>query len=95
MSKKDKYNHSYHKIIEQINENHTEVERKKFEKTINNRNMNRVVLILVILMVLALIFIFIMIGYQPYPEYSLLEENFNLLSFQTKVLHLINLPQIL
>lgn len=79
MSKKDQYNNSYHKIIEQINENHTEIERKKFEKNINNRNMNRIVLVLVILMVLALIFIFIMIGYQPYQENVFLENQENLI----------------
>ncbi len=72
MSRKDEYRESYYNIIDKVNQRHMELERKKFEKNINNRSTNLILLIIVLLAVIAVIVLFVLIGFQsPQETYSL------------------------
>jgi flagellar basal body-associated protein FliL len=88
MTRKDDYYDPYNKIIEKVNDRHMNIERKKFERTINNFNLKIFILILVILFVIAIVFIFSMLGFQPNAEHVFFEQLNSLFAEQSIILDL-------
>ncbi|MCD4818110.1 MAG: hypothetical protein K8S23_05425 [Candidatus Cloacimonetes bacterium] len=62
MKSKDKID--YDEIISKINSNHSQIESKKFSRTMTNKSWNRFMLTLIILIILAVIFILGMIAFK-------------------------------
>jgi len=80
MTRKDEYRESYHNIIDKVNERHMELERKKFERNINSRSTNLIMLIIALLIVIAVIVLFVLIGFQPQQETAFFDSTVELIA---------------